>query len=416
MALKVGTVLRTAFDTYTIQGLRGAGISGEVFEAVDAAGAPRAVKVLDAARTGFSGLRRARDEFNFCSRTAHKNIVPVLDCGRTGPKAVFYVMPLYPSSLRRWIMRGIPAESVLRAFGQILDGVEAAHLHSIRHGSLRPENILASEDGRDLAVSDFGIARFEEEDMAAAGDSHGHERHARFAYAAPEQKIRGGVVDTKADVYALGVMLHEMFTGKATIGLGHADIADVAPSFAYLDWTVGRMTNPEPGRRLSVTEVKRELIARGQEFLSIQRLNALKTEIILETDVDDPIIRHPITIQSVDFKGETLYLTLSALPPPNWVKAFHESGSHARSHPGSGSHGPERFIFLGKLAHLKVTRGSDPQQLLEFAKLYVEAANRLYAEMTVAAQRENLEHEREKRRAQIAAEERRQQVLARLRL
>jgi hypothetical protein len=78
--------------------------------------------------------------------------------------------------------------------------------------------------------------------------------------------------------------------------------------------------------------------------------------------------------------------------------------------------GPERFVFLGKLAHLKLARGVDPQQLLEFAKVYVDAANRQYAEMAVAAHQENLARERDQRMALIAAEERRHQVLSRLRL
>jgi serine/threonine protein kinase len=397
MAYTKGTVLRTAFDTYRIQSKRGEGGSGEVFDVLDSAGETRALKVLRVVKDDQSGLRRSRDEFNFCFRSTHKNIIPVIDCGLTGSKAAFYVMPLYPLSLRDWIRRGIPEENVLRLFGNILDGIEAAHLHNIVHGDLKPENILTSEDGLDLVIADFGIAPLLEK----------HEDE----YAAPEQRSGASSVDEKADVYALGILLHELFTGKTSIGLGKPDIADVAPNFAYLDWTVGRMTNPEPERRLSVTEVKRELIARGLEFLSIQRLNALKTEILREREVDDPLLRNPITIQAVDFKGETLYLTLNVPPPDDWVKAFRTSGVSAG--PGIG---PERFVFLGKLAHLKLARGVDPQQLLECAKVYVDAANRQYEEMAVAAHHHNLEQERQKRMEMIAAEERRHHVLSRLRL
>jgi len=78
--------------------------------------------------------------------------------------------------------------------------------------------------------------------------------------------------------------------------------------------------------------------------------------------------------------------------------------------------GPDRFVFLGKLVHLRLTRGYDPEELLEHAKLYVDAANRLYAEAATANRRQALDRERQQRRAQIAAEERRQQVLSRLRL
>lgn len=407
MGQKKGTVLRTAFDAYKVQSRRGSGGSGEVFEAMDSDGVLRAVKILHAVKPGQVGLKRSRDDFNFCFRIAHRNILPVLDCGLTGPaRAVFYVMPLYARSLRDCIATGIPAEHVLRIFGNVLDGMEAAHLHGIWHLDLKPENLLTNGDGDDLAVGDFGLAHFAEEQRAAAGGS------GDFPYAAPEQRNSGAAVDGKADVYALGLILHEMFTGETAIGLGHPDIGDVAPDFAYLDWTVARMTNPEPARRLSISEVKRELIARGNEFLSIQRLNSLKSMVIRETEVDDPFIANPITIQSIDFKAETLYLTFNAIPPAKWITAFHGSGSHS----GFAGHGPDRFVFLGKLAHLRIARGVDPLQLVDRAKAYVQEANRQYAEMTAAAHREHLENERKKHLAQIAAEERRQHVLARVRL
>jgi serine/threonine protein kinase len=411
MAYKKGTVLRTAFDTYKVQSAIGAGGAGEVFSALDAAGAPRAIKLLPAEICGSRGLANSRDEFNFCFKSAHKNVIAIMDCGLTPSRAAFYVMPLFAGSLRDSIRRGIPQDNVLRILGSILDGVEAAHLRNISHRDLKPENVLLSEGGREIVVADFGMAPFYEQRLVhQAGEIVGTEAH--FPYAAPEQMVRERVVDARADVYALGLMLQEMFTGKAPGAGDQLKIGDVAPNFAYLEWTVKRMTNPEPDRRPSVAEVKRELIARGNEFLSLQRLNALKTEIILETEVDDPILRQPITIQSIDFRDETLYLTLSIVPPADWVVAFHESDSRSPAN----MPGPDRFVFLGKLVHLRLTRGYDPEELLEHAKLYVDAANRLYAEAATANRRQALDRERQQRRAQIAAEERRQQVLSRLRL
>jgi serine/threonine protein kinase len=436
MAYTRGTVLRTAFDTYTIRRKRGGGSSGEVFEVLDSDRTPRALKVLEVTKTSQHGLRRSKDEFNFAFRTPHRNIAPLLDCGITGSKAAFVVMPLYAASLRDWIRdwikEGIAPENVLRFFGYILDGLEAAHLHGVRHGAIRPENIFASDDGKELLIADFGIAQLLEssrkpsKSKAAASKAVADKAVADKAvakaepanpYAAPEQHAATkaatkATVDEKADVYALGILLREMFLGTTEMGLGHPDIGDVAPNFAYLDWTVGRMTNPEPSRRPSVSEVKRELIARGHEFLSLQRLNALKTEILRESEPDDPLVRNPIAIQAVDFKGDTLYLTLSTVPPTAWVQAFHAGDTDPRA----GHHGPNRFIFLGRLAHMKIGRGLDPAQLLEFAKIYVAAANRLYAETATAEYRHALEAEREKRRAMIAAEERRHAVLSRLRL
>ena len=406
-----GTVLRTAFDTYKVQRKRGESRSGEVLEVKDSDGLRRALKVLPVGKASQHGLREVRDEFNFGFRSAHKNIAPLLDCGLTASKAAFYVMPLYKASLRDWITKGIPAENVLRYFGQILDGIEAAHLHNICHGAIKPENIFAREDGNELLIADFGVTRLMDS-LHAAKAKKESEPTQLSPYAAPEQLIGDGEFDQKADIYALGVLLREMFTGHTEMGLGYPEIGDIAPNFAYLDWTVGRMTNTEPSRRLSVAEVKRELIARGHEFLSLQRLNSLKTEVLREAEVDDPLLRNPITIQSVDFKGETLYLTLNIVPPSNWVSAFHSGDTHA----ASSGHGPNRFVFLGRLAHTKIARGFDPAHLLEFAKFYVDAANKSYAEMAIHEHRSALQAERDKRRDLIAAEERRHQILSRLRL
>ena len=397
MAYKRGSVLRTAFDAYTLLALKGDGGCGEVHEAVDSDGERRAIKVVHAAKSSATGLKRAASDFNFCFKSGHRNIVQVLDCGLTGAKVPFYVMPLYAISLRTLIQNGMRRESVLPLFGKILDGMEAAHLHRVWHGHLKPENILLDET--EAAIGDFGCAPF----LAMSDEGR--------RYGAPEQRKTGHKLDGKADVYALGLMLNEMFTGTNP-GDGQRKIEDAAPEYGYLDWLVERMTKKDPTQRLTITEVKRELIARGIEYLSIQRLNALRTGIILETEADDPLVSNPIAIHSVDFKNETLFLTLSAVPPSNWVAAFHGLSPSA-SFIGFG---PERFIFLGKIAQTAVKRGSDPQAMLNSTKAYVEAANRIYAEDTVAAHRRSLEFERQRKRALIAAEERRQQVLARLRL
>lgn len=411
MGSKRKTVLRTAFETHTIQAERGQGPCGRVLEALDGSGQPCAIKLLDPALTGPSALKRAAVELRFCSRRPHKNIAPVLDRGLHGTRGAFYVMPLYARSLRQAIGEGIPQANVLRLFGQILDGMEAAHLYEMWHGDLKPENILLSADGRDVVIADFGMKHFLHRGHTSADESQAACSGA-FSYAAPEQKQEPDKAGGKADVYALGILLREMFTRSTALGPGELDIADVAPDYGYLDWTIKRMTHPEPERRLTVAEVKRELIARGNEFLCLQRLNALKNEILLETEVDDPLLRDPVAVRSVDFRADTLYLTLNQVPPTDWVSAFHSSGRPS----ALSGHGPERFVFMGRLAHLRVARGADPQQLLDQAKAYIAAANQAYAEGAQARHRANLEHERERKRAQIATEERRHQVLSRLRL
>jgi hypothetical protein len=270
MGLKRGEVIRTAFDVYTVERQVGAGGSGVVYEVVNTEAARFAVKVLDISRAGGARVKRFKNEMNFCLRNHHRNIIRVLGTGLTDADAVFYVMPFYPRTLRD-LMGGIKPADVLPLYGQILDGVEAAHLQGIWHRDLKPENILYSPDDHALVVADFGIAHFEEEELLTAVETKPGERLANFLYAAPEQRSRGRTVDQKADVYALGLMLHEMFSDEVPLGTGHGKVADAAPEFAHLDPLIELMRNQEPARRPSIGEVKQELIARGHQFIERQR-------------------------------------------------------------------------------------------------------------------------------------------------
>ena len=75
MGYKKGETLKTAFDTYTIEGQKGAGGSGEVYEVCDSEGALYAAKILDTARTSASRLKRFKNEIGFCAKNTHKNII-----------------------------------------------------------------------------------------------------------------------------------------------------------------------------------------------------------------------------------------------------------------------------------------------------------------------------------------------------
>lgn len=412
MGQKKGAVLRTTFETYTVEKRIGAGGSGEVYEVRDSAGAPYAVKVLDPSRASSTRLKRFRNEINFCSRNAHRNIIAVCAHGVTADGSVFYVMPLYSGTLRD-LMAGKPApERVLPYFVKILDGVEAAHLHDVWHRDLKPENILFSTENDTLVIADFGIAHFEEEELLTAVETKNNERLANFLYSAPEQRVRGQQVDGKADIYALGLVLNEMFTGSVPLGTMPRTVSAAAPGFAYLDELIEIMLRQEPSSRPSVTEVKRQLIARGNEFISLQKLNAMKSEVIPETEVDDSLIREPIKIVDFDFRAGHLVIKLSAAPPANWVMAFQRPTSQWSSFMGSG---PEAFIFHGKEASVRLPRGVPAKQLGEYAKSYVELANRQYADRVRIEHQKRLAREREELRRRVEEEEQRQKILRELR-
>ena len=413
MGYKKGETLKTAFDAYTIERKRGAGGSGEVYEVHDSEGGLYAAKILDTAKASAIRLKRFKNETYFCTKNTHQNIVQVLASGITEKGATFYVMPLYSCTLRDLISRGIVPAAVLPYFGQILSGIEAAHLQGVWHRDLKPENILFSETTGVLVVADFGIAHFEEEELLTAVETKNDERLANFLYSAFEQRSRGQQVDSKVDVYALGLILNEMFTGAVPQGTGFRKVSDAAPDYAYLDGLIDLMLRQDSSLRPSVSDVKRELIARGNEFLSVQRLNSLKSEVIPETEVDDPIIRNPIRLIATDYQDGQLVFKLSTAPPPNWISAFQNPRGQFSFFHGAE---PVSFSFLKDTARVRLGSGVPPAQLLQHAKSYIESANRLYADLVVAEHRKRLAAEREQLRREIAEEERRQKILAELKV
>ncbi len=413
MGHKKGEVLKTAFDSFTIQRQVGAGGAGEVYEVRDSDNSLYAAKILDTSKTSTVRLKRFKNEIHFCTKNTYRNIIRVLGSGVTAEGATFYIMPLFSGTLRDLVSKGIAQQSVLTYFGQILDGVETAHLHGVWHRDLKPENILYSAPDNLLVVADFGVAHFEEEGLLTAVETRNDDRLANFLYSAPEQRRRNQSVDSKADVYALGLILNEMYTGRVPQGTGFRQISEVCADYAYLDGLVDQMMRDDSSLRPSVTEVKRELIARGSQFLSVQRLNSLKSEVIPETEVDDPIVRNPILLNAVDYQDGMLVFTLNAAPTQNWIREFQNPATSFSYYPGAE---PGTFSFLRNQARVQLGPGMQPQQLVIYTKSYIELANKQYRDRLTVEHLDKVANEREQLRNRIAEEERRQKILAEIKI
>ena len=215
--MKKGNVLDTTFDSYTIVNQLGEGGAGRVFEVTDGSGKTLAAKIIKESNTSSDSQKRFKNEVTFCLETDHPNVIKVRDHGvyrqRDGGKLPFYLMGLFPASLRSVLNGTVGPYDTLSIFFKILDGVEAAHLKGVVHRDLKPENVLLDQKQDRLVVADFGIARFVQEDLYTAVETKNQKRLANFVYAAPEQRSRKVAVDARADIYALGLILNEMFTG-----------------------------------------------------------------------------------------------------------------------------------------------------------------------------------------------------------
>jgi len=231
-------IFHTASGSYNYLDTIGEGGSGRVFKVEDEKKDIFAIKCIHPENLTQKRRKRFINELSFCRSSDHKNILKVLDWGSVeikGKQCPFYVMKYYPATLRILMKEGIESNRILFYFSQILDGVEAAHLQNIWHRDLKPENILYDPPSNLLVVADFGIARFSEELLHTSIETQDTERLANFQYSAPEQRVRGQVGDYRADIYALGLMLNEMFTDALLQGTGYIKIADVVSDYSYLD-------------------------------------------------------------------------------------------------------------------------------------------------------------------------------------
>jgi len=226
--------------------------------------------------------------------------------------------------LRKVMNAGISREKILPYFSQLLAGVQAAHLQNVVHRDLKPENVLFNSQNNRLVVADFGIAHFEEEELYTAVETRDGTRLANFQYASPEQRSRGLSIDHRADIYALGLMLNEMFTGEIPQGTKYRTIASVAPEYGYFDELVNSMIRQSPAERPSpIRAINDELIARGNDFIESQKLNQLKQTVVPESEIDDPLILNPIELVDVDYDNHHhLVFKLSQDLNMDWVQAL----------------------------------------------------------------------------------------------
>jgi hypothetical protein len=250
---------KTAFHEYVLGEKIGEGGSGRVYKATDDEGRVLALKHLKKEAISAQKSGRFKNEMYFCMKSSHKNIVRVLDYGLatvSDAEVPFYVMPLYTQTLRDLMMQKAETKALLRVFLNIIAGISSAHAQGIYHRDLKPENILYDPVEKEAVVSDFGVAHFTEELLHATVKTLPGERLANFRYAAPEQVI-GGLVDHRADIYALGLILYEMLSGELLRGTGHRTIASIASGWDCYDPIINAMTRQSPAERCqSIDDVK----------------------------------------------------------------------------------------------------------------------------------------------------------------
>lgn len=206
----------TTLGPYQVVSMLGKGGMGQVYRARDPRlGREVAIKVLSAALSEEHGyLERFRREARAIAQLNHPNIVSVYDFGEQG-NTTYLVMPLIQGGTLRDLLaqRGmLPLNEAVALTEQIGGALQYAHERGLIHRDVKPANILVGPDGRAL-LSDFGIVR-----VVQGGDTNATLTHTGAfvgspEYAAPEM-VLGQAIDRRVDIYALGMMLYQLLTGR----------------------------------------------------------------------------------------------------------------------------------------------------------------------------------------------------------
>ncbi len=236
--------LRKIFsDTYRVEEeLKGGGMS-RLFRATDLAlNRLVVIKILPPELTSEVLAARFKRETEVTARLKHRNILPILDSG-VRDELMFYVMPFVAGeSLRERLNREmqLPVREAISILSDVSSALSYAHKQGVIHRDVKPENILLQ--GWNVYLADFGIAAAfvlpgdtPQTRLTRTGMSMG-----TVGYMAPEQSLGERDVDHRADIYALGVVAHEMlagmppFTGATTQAIIAANLIQPPPRLDLL--------------------------------------------------------------------------------------------------------------------------------------------------------------------------------------
>jgi serine/threonine-protein kinase len=213
---------KTVASKYLVERMIGEGGMGKVYRATQLAlDKPVVLKVLrQALLSDASTVRRFQREAKAASRLNHPNSISVLDYGQSEDGAMYIAMEfvegkdLHHVLTRDW---PLPEGRVVRIMAQVLSALADAHAASVIHRDLKPENIMLEQrrgEADFVKVLDFGIAKI----MDGTGEEEPALTRQGFVCGTPEymspEQARGATLDHRSDLYAVGVILYQLTSGR----------------------------------------------------------------------------------------------------------------------------------------------------------------------------------------------------------
>ena len=304
---------------YDVTALLGEGGMGQVWQATDTQlGRQVALKILpDAFAADPDRLARFKREAQILASLNHPNIAAIYGIEEAGGTRALVLELVEGPTLADRIAKGpIPLDEALPIAKQIAEALEAAHERGVIHRDLKPANVKVKADGM-VKVLDFGLAKALEPEaggdpsqsptMTAAASRMGMIM-GTATYMSPEQ-AKGTTADRRADVWAFGVVLYEMLTGKRLFEGATVSDTLAAVLRAEPDWDVLPRDTPTAVRRLLRRCVERDPKRRLQHVGDVR----MEVEEALTTPPSEQVTPVPVAPQRVGWRRRALPWVAGAL-------------------------------------------------------------------------------------------------------
>jgi serine/threonine protein kinase len=205
-------------------------------------------------------IERFKNEARTMAKMNHPAIVAVYDFGETRDGLLYIVMEYIDGTDVAKMIQAqgrLPVDHALAITAHVCDALAYAHEHGVIHRDIKPANILLNSEGA-VKVADFGLAR-SQDPAQTSGLTQGGMTMGTPDYVAPEALIMGVMVDGRADLYAIGVMLYNMLTGTIPRGFFKLPSEKTGCDTRY-DTIVRKAMEHDVGRRYQTSrEIRRDL-------------------------------------------------------------------------------------------------------------------------------------------------------------
>ncbi len=282
--------LQAALPQYEVTAFLGRGGMGAVYKGWQISlERPVAIKILsqelDEREQGFA--ERFKNEARAMAKLNHPGIIAVYEFGETADGLLYIVMEYVEGTdVARMIARNerLPLEHALAITTWVCDALAYAHARGIVHRDIKPANIMVSAEGA-VKVADFGLAKVRGSNGETLGLTQSGMALGTLYYMAPEALMLGAAVDHRADIYAVGVMLYQMLTGKLPQGMFKLPSRLVPGLDAGFDEIIARaMREDRDTRHQSAAELRLDLDGMRNRTVTTQSVHQTSAPAVSETD------------------------------------------------------------------------------------------------------------------------------------